>query len=171
MTSQQSDRLEAYEYDEREWQESAGHAPLAGRLQEDFLLLHRHWMWANQCREAFEAAIAAQPLDQATMLASKSWGFMLVWYGMLWAVIEAAVAPAEGRSIEIRGAFRRDIDGMSDLLRRCRNAVLHVPKSGSYFDDRIEALVREPSAVFAIRRMHNGFGRMFLEEGARRKAG
>ena len=89
---------------------------------------------------------------------------MFVWYGLLWSVVEACIVPVEGREIEIRGPFREDIDRMADILRRCRNAVLHVPRSGELLDDRIAQLVAEQGSPDALRRIHRGFGRLFIEE-------
>jgi len=51
-----------YEYTEVEWRESAAHFPFRDRPLEDLMLLHRHWMWANQLRDAFDELLR-QPLD------------------------------------------------------------------------------------------------------------
>ena len=78
------------DYDEQQWAEVAGHFPLRDRPDADFLLLHRHWMWANQQREAFDRYLGEGTNDLkemgAAMVASRQIGFMLVWYAMLWAV-------------------------------------------------------------------------------------
>jgi hypothetical protein len=161
------------DYRSQDWAASAGHAPLAGRPHEDLLLLHRHWMWANQHREVFESLIGnlqeAELLKMgAGMLATKQFGFMLVWYGLLWAVIEAFLDPKEGRCIDLRGPFRAEIDTLSPSLRVCRNAILHVPRSGDLLDDRILQLLSVPGSALMIRRVARGFARLFLEEYARR---
>ena len=161
------------DYTDEEWQQSSGHFPLSGRSAEDRLLLHRHWMWANQLREAFDRALkepAPELLEPGPlMMATRQMGFMFVWYGLLWSVVEACLEPNEGRSIDLRGPFRVDIDRMADLLRRCRNAVLHVPRSGDLLDTRIQNLVSEPGSATVIRRIHRGFARLFLEEFRRHK--
>lgn len=159
---------EGTDYAPEEWGTSAGHFPLRGCTDEELALVHRHWMWANQQREAFDRSLTAADLRDPgpAMLATVSMGFMFAWYGMLWAVVEACV---EDRRLPIAGAFQADIEHMSDLLRRCRNAVLHVPRNNSLLDTRIEQLVAEPTAVERIRRIHRGFGRLFLEEFARRR--
>ena len=160
------------DYSEQEWTASAGHHPLKDRTAEDLLLLHRHWMWANQQREAFDGHLQAAsddlPKMGPAMLASKQLGFMFVWYSMLWAVIEACIDVKEGRKIDIRGKFRADIDRLSPVLRRCRNAILHVPRAGKYFDERMVSLVSEEDSAVTLRRISRGFGRLFLEESARR---
>ena len=53
-------------------------------------------------------------------------------------------------------------------LRRCRNAVLHVPRSGEYFDQRIIDLLGYPDSVGLIRTVHSAVGRLLLEEMRRR---
>jgi hypothetical protein len=117
------------DYSENEWAISAGHCPLADRPRHDTLLLHRHWMWANQQREIFDRHAAEASADNLTSmglagLATKQFGFMFAWYGMLWSVIEACIDPKEGRNIDIRGRFREDIDHLAPTLRCCRNAIL-----------------------------------------------
>ncbi len=47
------------DYNEKEWTTSAGHYPLMDTPTEDLLLLHRHWMWANQQREVFDRYLQA----------------------------------------------------------------------------------------------------------------
>lgn len=161
------------DYSPQDWAASAGHTPLAGKPHEDFLLLHRHWMWANQHREVFEGLIGNPQQTEllkmgAGMLATKQFGFMLIWYGLLWAVIEAFLDPKEGRCIDLRGQFRAEIDELSPALRACRNAILHVPRGGNLLDKRILQLVSMPGSALMIRRVARGFARLFLEEYARR---
>ena len=161
------------DYTDREWAASVGHSPLAGRPHEDLLLLHRHWMWANQQREVFERLIGESTEDELLKmgvgaLATKQFGFMFVWYGLLWAVIEACIDPKEGRNVDLLGRFRADIDKLAPVLRVCRNAILHVPRSGALLDTRIVQLVSEPGSAIMIRRVSRGFARLFLEEYRRR---
>lgn len=161
-------------YSEEEWAASAGHHPLRDRTPEDLLLLHRHWMWANQQREVFEDSLRKFADTDLSMglagMANRQFGFMFVWYGMLWAVIEACIDPKEGRNLDIRGTFREDIDRLAPVLRPCRNAILHVPPTGELLDDRIVQFVSEQGSVVALRRVSTGFARLFLEEYKRRKS-
>jgi hypothetical protein len=131
-------------------------------------------MWANQQRESLDHHLQKATADDLmnmglAVLATKQFGFMFVWYGMLWAVIEACIDENEGRNIDIRGRFRDDIDKLALALRCCRNAILHVPRSGSLLDDRILKLVSEPESARTLRRISRGFGRLFLEEFKRRE--
>ena len=51
--------------------------------------------------------------------------------------------------------------------RHNRNAVLHVlhvPEKSTLLDKRIEQLVTVPDSPTTIRRIHRGFGRLFIEE-------
>jgi hypothetical protein len=162
-------RTDPNDYSENEWAISAGHYPLAERPRNDTALLHRHWMWANQQREIFDSHVAEASADDLTKmgvagLATKQLGFMFAWYGMLWSVIQACVDPKESRNIDIRGRFRDDIDHLTPTLRSCRNAILHVPRSGVLLDERIVQLVSIPGSALTLRRITRGFGRLFLEE-------
>lgn len=74
------------------------------------------------------------------------------------------MSPSEARNVDIRGRFRDDINNTSEILRRCRNAILHVPRSGELLDARIQDLVAQPDSATTLRRIHRGFGRLFLEE-------
>jgi hypothetical protein len=156
------------DYSADEWTESAGHRPLQRVAAEDLALLHRHYMWANQQREAFFKLLENPSPDTLTpgplMMATREMGFMFVWYGLLWSVLEGLRA----RKVDIRGPLLEDIDGMADRLRRCRNAVMHVPDSGQLLDPRIEDLVTPPESAIAIRRIHRGVSRLFIEEIKRR---
>ncbi len=158
-------------YTEDEWIAAAGHNPLAGLEIEDLMLVHRHWMWCNQLRERLDQELLQGGGADAGLapLATRTTGFMFCWYAMLWSVIEACLDPAEGRSIDLRGRLRADIDSISKDLRLFRNAILHVPRRGGYYDPRLVALVEKPDAVAVLRRIHNAFGRLFLEELPRRK--
>src|SRR5262249_35120040 len=140
------------DYTENEWKASAGHYPLAGRPHEDLLLLHRHWMWANYEREVFEHLLGESSEEDLLKmgvagLTTKQFGFMFIWYGLLWAVIEACIDPKEGRNIDLRGAFKADVDKLAPTLRVCRNAILHVPRGGALLDTRIVQLVCEPGSA------------------------
>jgi hypothetical protein len=152
------------DYTANEWIESTSHRPLRDVRGEDLLLLHRHYMWANQQREAFFKLLENPSADALTpgplMMATREMGFMFVWYGLLWSVLEAF----KDRSLDIRGPFLEDVKRMTDLLRRCRNAVMHVPAEGQLLDRRIDELVKEPESAVVIRRIHRGVGRLFVEE-------
>jgi hypothetical protein len=47
--------------------------------------------------------------------------------------------------------------------------VLHVPRGNELMDSRIEQLVTTGDSPTTIRRIHRGFGRLFLEELDRRR--
>jgi hypothetical protein len=161
------------DYSEEEWQAAAGHCPLSSLAKEDLLLLHRHWIWSNLQREACDRALQSQAPDDfevgPAMMATRALGFMFVWYGMLWSIVESCTVPEEGRNLDFRGKVRDDINRLGPLLRRCRNAILHVPRKGKYYDDRIHDLVAEPDSTLTLQRLHRGLGRMFLEEFRRRE--
>lgn len=147
-------------YSDDEWGEAVGHRPLAGVDVNQVLLLHRHWVWANLQRRRFYELLPAapSPADEETFLTSEAFCSMYLWYALLWSVIEGF----QTRDIQLRGAFFDDIEGMSDTLRRCRNAVFHIPDKESW-DPRLYELMQIPDSVARIRRISTGFGRLFLE--------
>lgn len=155
-------------YDDEQWKVISHPPPLASVGDEDLGLLHRHWMWANQQREWFYELLGqrSEAVDPHTYLAERTGGSMLTWYALLWSVIEAL---RDDRKIEMRSPLGSDIDAIADLLRRCRNAVLHVPRSGDYFDQRITDLIAYPDSVRLVRTVHGSLGRLLLEEMRRRR--
>jgi hypothetical protein len=160
-------------YTEQEWADATEHRPLRALAPNELALLHRHWMWANQVREAFDATLSDpsdRVLDSPAMLASRTFGLLFVWYALLYVVVEASVDPKELRNLDIRGRFRADIDSVCGVLRQCRNAVLHVPRSGEYIDPRLESLVAQPDSAVTLRRVSIAFGRLFFDEFAHRGA-
>jgi hypothetical protein len=73
----------------------------------------------------------------------------------------------QDRGIDLRGRMASDIDEMSTALRRCRNAIFHVPEKNH--DPRLFELMENPGSAFVISRISTGFGRLFIEEGTGRK--
>jgi hypothetical protein len=121
-------------------------------------------MWANQQRHAFYAEQAARTeAPDGSHLADKSTGYMLMWYALLYAVVETV----SERGVELRGQFGADIAALEDPLRLCRNATLHVSRSG-YWDQRILDFFALPESVPLVRAISTGFGRLLLEEVGRR---
>lgn len=84
---------------------------------------------------------------------------MFVWYGLLWSVIDACTRE---RTLDLRAPFREDMTRMESALRPCRNAILHVPRTNDLLDQRIEKLIEDRELAATIRRIHRGFGRLFL---------
>ena len=149
-------------YDEAEWAASAGHGSLLASKPGEAFLIYRHWIWANLQKISFEQSFKSKEMfDPPEMvMAGRGPIFMFVWYGLLWSVIEAI----EERRFEVRGALREDIANMRDALKRCRNAVMHVPSSNNLLDPRIQELIELPESVLRIRRIHHGLGRLLREE-------
>lgn len=153
-------------YEESELEEIDGSLPLSELEGEDLALIHRHWMWGNQQRAEFDLRnTGVQGLETREPLASELAGFMLVWYGMLWSVVECLTVE---RSIEFSDPLESDINSMSDLLRRCRNSVMHVPENGLYYDERIVGLVEHEGAAEKIRSIHTTLGQLLVREMRRR---
>jgi hypothetical protein len=81
-----------------------------------------------------------------------------LWAGLLWAIIESF----QERDVEFRGQLAADIEHVGATLKRCRNAVFHVPKRPH--DPRYFALMRLPDSTETMHRISWGIGRLFLEE-------
>lgn len=156
-------------YEMAELEQIDGSLPLSELDNEDLALIHRHWMWGNQQRAEFDRRIAegTQAPETGEPLAGELAGFMLAWYGLLWSVVECLTVD---RSIEFLDPLAADIESMSDLLRRCRNSVMHVPKDGSYYDDRITAMLEHEGAPEKIRLIHASLGQLLVREMRRRRA-
>ena len=74
------------------------------------------------------------------------------------------------RKLVLRGRFRLDIEELGPGLKPFRSAILHVPSKNRYLDNRIAALMAVADSPITIRRIHRGFGRLFIEEHMRRKS-
>jgi hypothetical protein len=155
------------DYDEDDWRRVTEPPPLIALLDEDVALLHRHWLWANQQRDWFYELLQArsEPIDPDMYLADRDGGSMVVWYALLWSVIEGF----QERRIDLRDPLGRDIEAIANPLKQCRNAVLHVPKTGEYHDPRILTLLGQPDAVRLLTLVHRSLGRMLLQEMRRRR--
>jgi hypothetical protein len=152
-------------YGGAEWRAIAQPPPLVSLADEDLGLLHRQWMWANQQKERFYELLGQRDhgIDR---LAGRTRGSMVVWYALVWSVIEAM----HDRKIDLRDPLGADVREVEDLLRKFRNAVVHVPESGEYYDQRMVDLIAHPEGVPLIRTVHQALGRMLLEELRRRTA-
>jgi len=149
-------------YDEPEWAASVEHEPLSSLKQGEAVLIYRHWIWANLQKIAFEHTLNdKETFDPLPMvMLSRGVAFMFVWYGLLWSVIEAL----DKRRIVLRGALGHDVGRVRTALKKCRNAVMHVPDGANLLDPRIQKLVELPEGVTRIRRVHHGLGRLLREE-------
>jgi hypothetical protein len=116
-------------------------------------------LWANQERKRFDELLSERDIQYSDVLAAGHAGNLLAWYGFLWSVIEAF----EDRALSFAGRFGQDIAAISGDLRRLRNAVFHVPRAATLYDKRIAAFVNRDDSVDLVRRVHHGFGRLFLE--------
>ena len=157
--------MAAYEYSENDWRTSAGHRPLAGVDVNQVVLLHQHWIAANLQRARFHELLpdAKGPAVDEAFLSSECFVAMYLWYALLWVVIEGF----QDRGIEISGPMRADIEAMATPLRRCRNAIFHVPEKSH--DPRLFELMESRDSAAVIGRISTGFGRLFIEEATARK--
>jgi hypothetical protein len=153
-----------FQYTDDEWAEIAGHQPLTHLDLTQLLLLHRHFIWANLQRIAFDAELARGAPPEPRNLATAANAAMFLWYGLLWVVIEGCYA----RRIPFRGRMLADIRSLRNALQRGRDAVFHVSPD-RYYDERLFEIMNDPESAAKIRRISTGFGRLFLEELDRRR--
>jgi len=129
-------------------------------------LLHRHWMWAEYQRARFAELPSEQGAEfESWHLIREGWSTLLLWYALLWAVIESF----QEQGLKLEGPFQEDIEAVSADLRDCRNAVLHVSRH-AYLDRRIMTWIGRLDSAERIRRIHRAFGRLLLEEVRRSEA-
>jgi hypothetical protein len=128
--------------------------------RQEFMALHRHYIWGLVIRKNFEVAIkAANGTGQkAEDLFVKPFGaYMFVWYGMLYGILEVL----KKKRVSIP-AIQTDIDGVYDSLRLCRNAVFH--PQPEYFSPKLFKIMEDQDAVNKIWRISKGLGKFFLDE-------
>lgn len=157
-----------FEYSDEDWTASAGHRPLMNVDVNQVVLLYRHWIAADLQRQRFRALLPKSkgPDEDEAFLVSECFVSMYLWYALLWVAIEGF----QDRSIDLRGQWREDIDEMEDPLRRCRNAIFHVPEKNH--DLRLFDFMHNPNSAAILSRISTGFGRLFIEEGrGRRESG
>ncbi len=128
--------------------------------RETIFTLHRYFLCANGLRVKFEESFqdVKKPIDKA-YLADDGFRFMLMWYAMLYVLIEGwrKLQLADGAVTPLLRQRK-----CVDLLRECRHSVFHF--SPDYFDDRFVALVGAgPEIVTWIRDLNSAFGAYFLK--------
>lgn len=147
-------------YTEDEWEASAGHRPLASWSDEEVFLLRRHWVWADRQRLLFRQAVIEAGVLDLEALHKPAPTHMYVWYALLFSVLEGL----KDRGADLQGPLRDDVDVLWADLKRCRNAVFHVPSRGRpYFDPRLWKFMETPDSVDRIYRVHNGVIRLLRE--------
>jgi hypothetical protein len=147
-----------------EWWEITQSASFERVEDEQLLRLHRHWIWANYAKREFEEALTAQGWpDVEDWTARVPWA-MLLWYGLLYAVI----AGYTSRRIRYGGELARDVRTLRQPLRDARNAMFHVERDFDYYDARFNAIVREDAAQ--LTRVHRALGQLVLDEMRHRRA-
>jgi hypothetical protein len=154
-------------YTVEEWDAIKERASLADIPDDQLMLLHRHWIWADHARLTFEEALRTEKWDHEDIKERTPWA-MYTWYGLLYVLIEGATQ----RRMRFQGELLRDVRQIRDALREARNATFHVGSPDTYVDDRLLGIVQEDAT--AIYRAHQGIGQLLLDEmreRTRRRAG
>jgi len=153
-------------YTEKQWEGSVIGRPMAAIPDEQFMTLHRHWIWANSAFQWFERELGGSGAGgEGIDLTSNRSLSMYLWYSLLWSVVEGI----QKHPVVVKGAFRNDVRKVREPLREARNAVMHV-SDDAYYDDRLFLIMVDPASAAAIRRVHRGYARLFFEELKARQA-
>ena len=173
-TTQQMTELSP-DYTDAEWLIISKDAPLEQLDSNQAYTLHRYWFWVNYQWQHFDGLPSSRTENASDFLATERGCTMCLWYSLLWSLIEGMCK----RNIVFAGEMKEDLQYVSERLRRCRNAVFHVP-SGGQWDSRLYEIMFDPAAnhqdepqadkesALRIRRLTAGLGRLFDEEPGRR---
>jgi hypothetical protein len=146
-------------YTEEEWQVTSTPRPLQELQLTQVMLLHRNWIWACREQELFDAEVRAGRPPRLEEMAEDAVAAMFLWYSLLWSVLEGL----EERGIRLKGQLGVDIADITDGLRRCRNAIFHVPRD-DYYDSRMFEFMEDVDSGPKVRRISAALGRLLLEE-------
>jgi hypothetical protein len=142
----------------------AGARPFRDISEQRLLILHRHWLWADHARRwlltSMEARVDATGFTnpgETRDMAGEDDAAMLVWYGLLHALIEAVTADR----VVTADPLRSDLRVIREPLRESRHSVFHVPDA--YWDDGYVPLL-VPQTVNPLHRAHGGLGTLLREE-------
>jgi hypothetical protein len=80
-------------YTVEEWDAIKESASLSDIPDEQLMLLHRHWIWADHARLTFEEALRTEKWDHGDIKERTPWA-MYTWYGLLYVLIEGATQRA-----------------------------------------------------------------------------
>lgn len=134
--------------------------PLSDLNDEDFAIAHRQWIRANLLKKRFEDALSKTAKDvrsdRAHFYLNDAGVLMLLWYGMLFSVMEYL----REKQIDITGLDGNYAD-LYSKLRRTRNSVFHAEKK--YWDKRQDELMQIRDGVERIRHVHTRLGEYFIE--------
>jgi len=129
---------------------------------EELMILHRHWMWANVIKKNFEIEIQKQidsgiRQDAEEMIVDRYGAYMSIWYGMLFGVLEEL----RNKQISIP-SIDQDINDVYDSLRLFRNAVFHPQKE--YWSGKLFKIMERKESAKKLWKIHKHLGGLFLSE-------
>lgn len=134
--------------------------------REEFMALHRHYIWGRVIKTDLENSMTAQKgnLSPENLYVLPVGAYWCIWYGMLYGVLEVL----KEKRIRIP-SIQTDIDSICDRLRLFRNAVFH--PQPEYISPKLFNLMQDPESVNTIWRISAGLSDFFIEELDRLNAG
>ena len=123
---------------------------------QEILVMHRHWIWANIFKQHFDQELASS-ISDPTNIADRHGAYMLVWYSMLFSVLESF------RRLGVEfNEIKDNIEVIYEPLKRLRNAVFH--PQPSYWPNKLLRFLKIPDSPQRIRRIHSFLGKYFLAQ-------
>jgi len=129
---------------------------------EQFTVLHRHWIWANLMRTHFDVELKKKATGDAPekTLAGHYGTYMCLWYSLLYSVLEVI----RDKGYAVPGI--EEANDIMDPLRKFRNAVFH--PQAEYWSKKFLGIWGDHDSVSKIRTVHSALGKFFLEEARKR---
>ena len=129
---------------------------------EQFMTLHRHWIWCEIIKGSFELEIKKHPPDKVKqkmehLMLGPYGAYMSIWYGMLFSILETL----KGENVTIPNV-ESEIKDIYKPLRLYRNAVFHPqPK---YWSHKLFEIMKDTESSSKIWKTHNAISKYFLKE-------
>ncbi len=125
-------------------------------------IIHRHWIWANTIKLLFHKEITKVSRhrsnnDYVRIFISPYGTYMCMWYGLLFAVLEAL----KEEKIIIPN-IQKDIDDIYSSLRHFRNAVFHAQKK--YWSPKFFEIMKDHDSADKIWKVHKEVGDFLLSK-------
>lgn len=129
---------------------------------EVLMSIARHWVWATWIRDRFGISLKRTNLvDPSKVYLKPAGAYMLVWYGLLFAVCEEL----RKRRVAVP-EVQKEIDSLYSSLKQCRNATFHVQRK--YWSRKLLDFITVPDNATKVHGIHDAIGKWLYDELQRR---